>query len=55
MPTVTAKQKRAMFAAASGDSTLGIPRTVGRDFVAADRRKASRRRKRKAGTSVLRQ
>lgn len=55
MPSKTAKQARAMRAAASGDSTLGIPRTVGREFVAADRSKANRRRrKRKGRTSVVR-
>jgi len=36
MPPVSEKQRRAMYAAASGRSTLGIPRSVGRDFVAAD-------------------
>ena len=40
MPSVTPKQARAMRAAASGNSTLGIPRSVGREFVAADVAKA---------------
>lgn len=40
MPSVSDKQRRAMRAAAAGQSTLGIPRAVGRDFVAADRAKA---------------
>src|ERR1700726_610273 len=35
-PPVSEKQRRAMFAAASGHSTLGIPRKVGREFVGKD-------------------
>lgn len=35
MPVVSQKQNAAMHAAAEGRSTLGIPRSVGRDFVAA--------------------
>jgi hypothetical protein len=35
MPFVSEAQKRAMYAAASGKSTLGIPKKVGADFVAA--------------------
>lgn len=55
MPTVSAKQKRAMFAAKAGKSNIGIPQKVGTEFIAADRRKASRqRRKRKVRTSVIR-
>ena len=42
MPSVTAKQHRAMEAAAHGKSTLHIPISVGRDFVAADKKKAKR-------------
>ncbi len=37
MPPVSEKQRRAMYAAAAGRSTLGIPRSVGREFVAADK------------------
>jgi hypothetical protein len=37
MPPVSEKQRRAMYAAAAGRSTLGIPRTVGREFVTADK------------------
>lgn len=33
-----------MFAAASGNSTLGIPQSVGEDFVAADKEKAKKER-----------
>lgn len=36
MPSVSAKQHRAMEAAAHGHSTLGIPAKVGKEFVAAD-------------------
>ncbi len=36
MPSVSEKQRRAMQAAAHGHSTLGIPKSVGKDFVAAD-------------------
>lgn len=36
MPSVSAAQHRAMEAAAHGHSTLGIPRDVGKEFVAAD-------------------
>ncbi len=35
MPIVSKRQSRAMHAAAGGSSTLGIPRDVGKDFVAA--------------------
>lgn len=35
MPATSARQFRAMQAAAHGRSTLGIPATVGREFVAA--------------------
>ena len=50
MPSKTAKQKRAMRAAAAGKSTLGIPKKVGKEFVKADRKKA----RRKKGVNVLR-
>lgn len=36
MPSVSRQQQKAMFAAASGKSTLGIPKKVGEDFAAAD-------------------
>ena len=35
MPIVSEAQRRAMYAAANGKSTLGIPKTVGQDFVDA--------------------
>jgi hypothetical protein len=36
MPPVSQKQRAAMHAAAEGKSTLGIPKKVGAEFVAAD-------------------
>jgi hypothetical protein len=35
MPARSEAQLRAMYAAAAGKSTLGIPKQVGKDFVAA--------------------
>jgi hypothetical protein len=37
MPDVSGKEHRAMEAAAHGNSTLGIPKKVGKEFVAADK------------------
>ena len=37
MPPVSEAQRRAMRAAASGKSTLGIPKSVGRDYSKADK------------------
>jgi hypothetical protein len=36
MPSVSEKQRRAMQAAAHGNSTIGIPQSVGQEFAAAD-------------------
>ena len=36
MPAVSEAPRRAMFAAAEGKSTLGIPKTVGKEFAEAD-------------------
>lgn len=36
MPSVSRQQQKAMFSAAAGHSTLGIPKKVGKDFAAAD-------------------
>ncbi len=36
MPSVSRAQQKAMFAAKSGKSTIGIPQKVGADFAAAD-------------------
>lgn len=40
MPSKTPAQHRAMEAAARGESTIGIPKKVAREFVAADKTKA---------------
>lgn len=37
MPPVSQAQRRAMYAAAAGKSTLGIPKKVAEEFVAADK------------------
>jgi len=37
MPPVSQQQRKAMFAAAAGKSTLGIPKKVGKEFVKADK------------------
>jgi hypothetical protein len=37
MPPVSQQQRKAMFAAKAGKSTLGIPKSVGADFVKADK------------------
>lgn len=36
MPPVSENQRKAMYAAAEGKSTLGIPEKVGKEFTAAD-------------------
>lgn len=37
MPPVSEAQRKAMFAAKAGKSTLGIPQKVGAEFAAADK------------------
>ena len=37
MPPVSEAQRKAMFAAAEGKSTLGIPKSVGKEFANADK------------------
>ena len=37
MPNVSEAQRKAMAAAAHGKSTLGIPKSVGKEFMAADK------------------
>lgn len=37
MPPVSEAQRKAMYAAKEGKSTLGIPEKVGAEFVAADK------------------
>ncbi len=39
MPSTSKKQHNAMEAAAHGNSTLGIPKKVGKEFAAADKGK----------------
>lgn len=51
MPSKTAKQRRAMRAAAAGRSTLGIPPSVGKEYVAADKRAARKKSKAKKRTT----
>lgn len=51
-PIVSRAQQRAMYAAKSGHSTLGIPQKVGADFVAAGPASShlpARKRKRRRG------
>ena len=37
MPPLSEAQRRAMYAAKAGKSNIGIPQSVGADFVAADK------------------
>lgn len=46
MPSKTPKQHRAMRAAAAGKSTIGIPKSVGKEYVKADRRKSGKGKRR---------
>ena len=45
MPSVSRKQQKAMHAAASGNSTIGIPKSVGSEYAKADKAAAKPRRK----------
>jgi len=47
MPPVSQAQRRAMGAAMSGHSTLGIPKKVGREFIKADKGGKLPKRKKK--------
>ena len=47
MPSSSAKQAVAMRIAAAGKSNLGIPESVGKEFVAADKLRIAKRRQRK--------
>jgi hypothetical protein len=42
MPSKSEAQRRAMQAAAHGQSTLGIPKKVGKEFAAADKQAGKR-------------
>jgi hypothetical protein len=53
MPSVSEAQRKAMFAAAEGKSTLGIPKSVGKEFAAADTGGKLPERKKKSRGSVL--
>lgn len=41
MPVVSKDQQKAMYAAAAGKSTIGIPKKVGKEFVKAGKSKAN--------------
>jgi hypothetical protein len=47
MPAKTAKQRRAMHAAAAGRSTIGIPKSVGDKFVGERKHKKKKKTKKK--------
>lgn len=47
MPSTSKRQEVAMRIASSGNSTLGIPKKVGQEFVKSDKAKRERRRKNK--------
>lgn len=53
MPSTSKAQHNAMEAAAHGKSTLGIPKKVGKDFVAADKSKYRAKRKGKSAAKTL--
>ena len=44
MPSVSRRQKIAMRIAAGGKSKIGIPKSVGKKYVAADKRRARKRK-----------
>jgi len=54
MPPVSEAQRRAMYAAKAGHSTLGIPQSVGAEFAAADTGGKLPARKRSANSSPKR-
>lgn len=47
MPSTSERQRRAMAAAAQGKSTIGIPKSVGKEFMKADEGGKLPKRKRK--------
>lgn len=49
MPSVSKKQHNAMAAACGGKSTLGIPKTVGCEYVKHDAKKSVRYKKAHGG------
>jgi hypothetical protein len=54
MPPVSERQRRAMWAAREGQSNIGIPRSVGREFTRADPGGKLPRSKRKSTRSTRR-
>ena len=54
MPPRSEAQRRAMYAAAAGKSTLGIPKKVGEEYVAADKGGKLPERKRKRFSEIMR-
>jgi hypothetical protein len=53
VPPVSEAQRKAMHAAASGKSTLGIPKSVGKEFADADKGGKLPARKKKTRREVL--
>jgi hypothetical protein len=53
MPSVSQKQHNAMEAAAHGKSTLGIPKSVGKEFSSADKGKKFGAKKKKKTTGQV--
>ena len=49
MPPKSEAQRRAMYAAAEGKSTLGIPKKVGKEFTGADTKGKLPKRVKKKG------
>ena len=52
MPVVSQAQRAAMHAAAQGRSTLGIPKSVGEEFVASDKGGKLPAKKKQPGKSI---
>jgi hypothetical protein len=52
MPPVSEQQRKAMFAAAEGKSTLGIPTSVGKEFADSDPGGKLPEKKRKPTTAL---
>lgn len=53
MPIVSQAQRGAMYSAAAGKSTLGIPKKVGKEFVATDKPGKLPKRKRKKRQGII--
>ncbi len=53
MPSVSEAQRKAMFAAAEGKSTLGIPKSVGKEFADADKGGKLPKRKKSKRASTM--